>query len=234
MRLGQRVVDAGGEVGAIGRTTDTAGDMLLGERRVQGLGVVRVDAVARKGEAGAILLERAAQRERAVLLLLRRPPRREGVPGVHGLVTKREIDRAPHRSATWPGDEIDEDHPAAVVLGREQIAAETDRLNLRLRRKPSAAEAIDANRRAGPAHFFQRRFHVVRIVRQGFDLLACEHVSEGIAARIERAVARILADHHVFSHFREVELHLAAGIATGPQAQVIDLPRLETRELGPD
>ena len=53
-------------------------------------------------------------------------------------------------------------------------------------------------RRARPAHLLQRRLHLVGIVGQRLNLLAGQQVAEGIAPRVERALARVLADGDVF------------------------------------
>jgi hypothetical protein len=82
VRFGQRVIDSGREVGAIRGPPDAGGEIPLRQRGVDRLRVVGVDAVAREREAGPILLDRSTERERTVLLLLGRLPRRKCIARV--------------------------------------------------------------------------------------------------------------------------------------------------------
>ena len=194
VRLGQRVVDPRREVRAVRGPADAAGDVLLGQRGVERLRVIGVDAVAREGEARAVLLQRAAHRERAVLLLLGRPARREGVPRVHRFVAEREVDRSPQRAAARTRHDVHEHQPAAVVLGREEsrrkrIDCICDLGGSRPPRNPSTRIVAP-----GPAISFK-----AASMSSGSSGSAsiCSRVSRfpnALPARIERAVARVLAD----------------------------------------
>ena len=230
-RLAQRVIDAGGEVGAIGRPADAAGDVPLRQRRVQRLRVVGVDRVRGQREAGAILDQRAVEGEGSVLLLLGRSARRERIAGVQRLVAEHEVGRAAQRPAARTRMDVDEHHPAAMILRGEEIAAEADRLDLRLRRQAAAAEPVDAERRAGPSHLLQRLLHVVGIVGQRLDLRPRHDVAECVAARIESPVARILADDDVFRDLGDGQLHLAPPARPRAHADVVELLHIEAREL---
>ena len=62
----------------------------------------------------------------------------------------------------------------------------------------------------------------------------CSRVSRfpnELPARVERAVPRVLTDDDVLGDLREAELHLAPRAAAGTQAEVVQLPWLEAREL---
>ena len=94
MRLGQGVIDASREVGTIRRPSYACSDVAFGQRGVDRLRVVSVDAIARERKPGAVFLDRSTQRQRAVLLLFRRSARGERVAGVERFVPEREVDRA--------------------------------------------------------------------------------------------------------------------------------------------
>jgi hypothetical protein len=121
----------------------------------------------------------------------------EGVAGsFRGYVTlvdvEEEIDEVggeydrlrAERAAARTRDQVDDNHPAAVILGRKQITPESNRLDLRLRRQSPATKSVHADRRARPAHLFQRRLHVIRIIRQ-----AIEGLPEGpIVGKVPRLI----------------------------------------------
>ncbi len=121
-----------------------------------------------------------------------------------------------------------------MVLGREQIAPEADRLNLRLGRQPAAAKSVHADGCARPAHLLQRRFHIVGIVGQRFNLLPGQEVSEGIAPRIERSLARVLPDDDIFGHLGKRQPHLAPRATASAESHVVELSWFEPWEFGAD
>ena len=121
-----------------------------------------------------------------------------------------------------------------MVLGRKEIASEADRLNLRLGRQPAAAKSVHADGCARPAHLLQRRFHVVWIVGQRFNLLPGQEVSESVAPRIERAIARVLPDDDIFEDLGQRQPHLAPRVAASAEAHVVQLSRFEPWEFGAD
>jgi hypothetical protein len=52
-------------------------------------------------------------------------------------------------------DDVDEQSAGAVVFGRELIAGDVDRLDLRVRRQRCALEAVDADDRFAAGHLLQ-------------------------------------------------------------------------------
>ena len=118
-------------------------------------------------------------------------------------------------------------------VGREHVAAETDLLDLALRRQPSAAEAVDAQHRPRAGHVPQRLLHLVRVVGQLVDLRLVEDRRKCVAARIAGALARVAADLHRLGETRDCQLHLAT-VVTCPHAHVADVGRLEPWRLDVD
>ncbi len=232
-RLRQGVIDSGGEVGAIGRTPDRLPNRASRNRREDGLRVVGVSAVARERERRAVLEDRPVQREAVVLLLFGAQRGGEGVPRVERFVPEREVGRASQGSGAGAGRDVDEHEPAAVVFRRERVAPEPDAANLGLRRQLPAAETVDPDHRARARHLFQRGLHLIGIVRERLDLIPREHARKRATAWIERALASVLPDLDVLRMTGDGQAELPSRRA-GAEPQVLDLSRLESRELTSD
>jgi hypothetical protein len=120
-----------------------------------------------------------------------------------------------------------------VRVGREHVAAETNLLDLSLRRQPPAAEAVHAQHRSGAAHVAERLLHLVGIVGQLVDLRLAEHGGERVAARIAGPLARVAPDLDRLGELRNRQFHLAAVVA-GADAEVAYVGRLEAGRLHVD
>ena len=154
------------------------------------------------------LTQRAAQREAVVLLLLRAALRRERVPRVQRVVAEREVGRAAQRPGAGLVVMSTNTRPPPWFSAANDVAPEADRGSA-----ISAAACRRGSRRRGsprPArHLLQRGFHLVGIVRQRVDLIASRARLRSVAPRIERALAPVLADRHVFGMSRDRQPHLA-------------------------
>jgi hypothetical protein len=116
-----------------------------------------------------------------------------------------------------------------VRVRREHVAAETNLLDLILRRQPAAAEAVDAQNGAGPGHVLQCLLHLVGVVRQLVDLRLSENRGKGVASRIRSALARVASDVDRLGELRDRQLDFAPVVAW-PNAHVARVRRARIRE----
>ena len=136
-----------------------------------------------------------------------------------------------HRSESRLRDDLDVDAAGGVMLGRELIARDADRSNLRFVRQRAAFEAVDLDDRAGTGHVHQLLPQHVGIVRQRFELFAGERGAERGAARVGGRRLFVLADGDRFLVTRDRQhQHLLVGAVA--DAHVGQPPRFEAVELG--
>ena len=93
-------------------------------------------------------------------------------------VAQAVADAAAHRPDARLRDDVDEEPAGVVVLGRERVARDVDRLDLRLRRQPPRLRSCRREDGVGAGHVLELLAHLVRIVRQRVDLLARQRAAE--------------------------------------------------------
>ncbi len=141
------------------------------QRGDDGLRVERVRAVDGEGQRCVFLPERAVQAEAVALAFLLPLDRREGVAGIQRVPAEPEAGRSPPVVQSRTRGDVDRHESRLVHVGGEHVAAESNLLNLALRRQPAAAEPVDAKHGTRPADVAQRLFHLVGIVGELVDLL---------------------------------------------------------------
>ena len=186
--LGQGIVHVGVDVDELARHAnehrlgaDARGQRRVDVGRLEGRGPVEVQVVAEP-----VLDQGAAEEELIVLRAFGSTDRRERAAPAHRSVAQPHLRAAAQRPQSRLGDDVDEDAAGGVELRGEGVARDANRADLRLGRQLGAFEAVDADYRVAADHLGQLAAHLLRIVGQRVDLLACQRRAEsplGIGGR---------------------------------------------------
>jgi len=193
---------------------------------------VRRVALQREREGALLARERPANDEDTDLHVLGPLDRRERRvarqrPGTHAV-----LGLAAQRAQARLRDDVDEEGARVVVLGREAVARDVDRFDLRLRRQRRALETVDADDRRTARHLGELLAQDGRVVGQRLDLLTCQRRPErgravdGDFLPIARDVHGVgeLLNRQRYRFFILAGAHAHVGVHTG----------LETGRLGFD
>jgi hypothetical protein len=233
MRGREGVLEAAAEVDAVERPAEHVRDLTVRGRRDDRGGVVGCRPVGVERQRGLVLFQRAIEADAEPLLRLVSLPRRHRVPRIERIVAEPQVERrSPARGARLRRD-VDHDEASLVRVGRVDVPAEADRLDLRLRRKPAAAEAVDPHHGTGSCELAERVFHLVRIFRQRGNLFRRKHRRERIASRIRTGLARIAPDDEIFRDALDGEAEFAARLAAA-HAHLLQFTALEPGRLRDD
>ena len=230
LRLAQRVLDASREVQRVVRLADRVGQEPGRQRGDDRLGIERVDAFGGERERGVLAPQRPVQRHAIPIVTLVALDRREHVARVQRVVAKAGARRPAPRVEPWLGDDVDGHETRLVRVRGEHVPMEPNLRDLILGRQLTAAEAVHADRGAGPRHLFEHPLHLVRIVRQLVDLRLPEHGGERVAAWIACALARVASHVHRFGEPGDFQLDVAPVVAR-PHAHLAGVVRLESGRL---
>ncbi len=230
LRAGERVLDARRKIHRVVRPADRVREVPRWERGDDRLRIERVETVSRDRERRVLLPQRAVQREAVALALLVALYRRERVARGERRVAETDVGRAAPVVEARLRDDVDRHDAGFVRVGGKHVAAESDLLDLVLRRQPAAAETVHPQRGAGPRHVAQHLLHLVGVVGQLVDLGLAEDRGERVAARIAGALAGIAADLHAFRPPLRSQASPHAVVA-GADAHVPRVVRLEARRL---
>src|SRR6185369_15510217 len=99
-------------------------------------------------EGRLLLLERATDADAGFVQALRPLRRHERALAGHRAVADVVEGLPANRADARLRDDVDEERAGVVILGGEAVARDVNRLDLRLRRKRRAFEAVDPNHRA--------------------------------------------------------------------------------------
>jgi hypothetical protein len=129
-------------------------------------------------------------------------------------------------------DDVDEQAARAVVLGRERVAGDVDRLDHGLRRQLPALEAVDADD-AAAGHLLELLRHLGRIVRERVHLIARQRRAERAVVAIGRRFLFVAADGHgILQTLNGQHDHLP--VVAAADADVLEDAGIEAGELRGD
>ena len=117
-----------------------------------------------------------------------------------------------------------------MVFGGKLVARHADRLDLRLRRQPSALEAVDAEHGARTCHLHQLPLHLVGIAHSAS---ICSRVSTDPNASLRRSAAPACASCATLTVSLEVldEQHDDAAVVALANARFLRDARVEAGKL---
>ena len=140
--------------------------------------VVRALAIGEEVERALLADERAAEAEVVGTKLFRPLARRKRTACARGAVAQRDAREYADGADAGLRDDFHRHAAGAVILGRELIARDADRSNLRFERQRAPLEAVDCNHGARTRHVFELASQLGRVVRECLQLLARERRSE--------------------------------------------------------
>ena len=159
----------------------------IGRVGVDRLAVVVGVAIDVDGERRLALDQRAVEVEAETPVLFGPQRRRKRVARVERLVAEAEVGHAAPAVHAGLGGDVDAEAAAGlVVVGRVQVHAKPDRLDLRLRRQAATAKAVDPHGGSGTGHLHQELLELVGVVGQLGNLLVAQRRGEGVTGHVGR------------------------------------------------